>query len=351
MPETLIILTPGFPADEADTTCIPPQQVFVKALKDNYPKLRIIILSFQYPFQEKEYLWHGIKVIAFGGQGKGGANRMVTWFKVWQCLRAIKERHKPIGILSFWLGEVAFVGSLFAKWNKLKHYSWLLGQDAKAGNKYARRIKPQSPGLIAISDFIVTQYQQNYGIKPGQVIPVGVSPQPFKNVGDARDIGLLAAGSLIPLKRYHLFVELVKELKKDHPNIRAVLCGAGPEMERLRALVAELELQDNLTIKGELPHQQVLDLMQHAKVFVHPSEYEGFSTVCLEALDAGAGVVSFIKAMNADIPNWHIANTPEEMHRIVGELLNDDTRKYQPAVPYSVNESAKTMMALFNYSE
>ncbi|RWY55702.1 glycosyltransferase family 4 protein [Mucilaginibacter gilvus] len=351
MPETLIILTPGFPADEMDTTCIPPQQVFVKALKDNYPKLRIIILSFQYPFQEKEYLWHGIKVIAFGGQGKGGLARMATWFKAWQCLRAIKERHKPIGILSFWLGEVAFVGSLFAKWNKLKHYSWLLGQDAKAGNKYARRIKPQSVNLIAISEFIVNQYQQNYGVKPGHVIPVGVSSQPFKDVGNMRDIDLLAAGSLIPLKRYHLFVELVKELKKDHPNIRAVLCGAGPEMERLSAMLAESELEDNLILKGELPHQQVLELMQQAKVFIHPSEYEGFSTVCLEALAACATVVSFIKAMDENLPNWHIANTTEEMNRIAGELLNDDTRKYEPTLPYSVNNTAKAMMALFNYSE
>lgn len=351
MPDTLIILTPGFPTDETDTTCIPPQQVFVRALKENYPNLQIIVLSFQYPFEEKQYLWHGIKVIAFGGQGKGGTRRMLTWFKVWQCLRAIKERHNCLGILSFWLGEVAFVGSIFSKWNKLKHYSWLLGQDAKAGNKYARWIKPRSTELIAISDFIENQYQQNYWIKPGHVIPVGVSPQPFKEIGNAREIDLLAAGSLIPLKRYHLFVELVKDLKKKHPNIRAVLCGTGPEMERLRDLTAELELEDNLTFKGELPHQQVLDLMQQAKVFVHPSEYEGFSTVCLEALDAGAAVVSYIKAMHADVLNWHIAKTSEEMHGIVRELLNDPAREYQSLLPYSVNNSAKAMMTLFDYSD
>jgi glycosyltransferase involved in cell wall biosynthesis len=348
MPETLIILTPGFPADEKDTTCIPPQQVFVRALKENYPKLQIIVLSFQYPFAEKEYLWHGVKVIAFGGKGKGGAYRMLTWFKVWQCLRAIKERHNCIGVLSFWLGEVAFVGSVFAKRNKLKHYSWLLGQDAKAGNKYARRIKPRSTELIAISDFIADRYHQNYRIKPGQVIPVGVSAQLFKGAGETRDIDLLAAGSLIPLKRYHLFVELVKDLKEEHPYIRAVLCGAGPEMKRLQALVTKLNLQDNLILKGELPHQQVLDLMQHAKVFVHPSEYEGFSTVCLEALDAGAAVVSFIKAMNAEVPNWHITKTSEEMHRVVKELLIDPAREYKSLIPYSVNNSAKAMMALFS---
>ena len=46
---TLIILSPGFAANEEDTTCLPPQQVFVKALNRNFPSLQIIILAFQYP--------------------------------------------------------------------------------------------------------------------------------------------------------------------------------------------------------------------------------------------------------------------------------------------------------------
>ena len=49
-PKTLVILSPGFPKDEADTTCLPAHQVFIKSLNKNFPSLKIIILSFQYPF-------------------------------------------------------------------------------------------------------------------------------------------------------------------------------------------------------------------------------------------------------------------------------------------------------------
>ena len=35
--KTLIILSPGFAKDEADTTCLPAQQVFIKALNKNFP--------------------------------------------------------------------------------------------------------------------------------------------------------------------------------------------------------------------------------------------------------------------------------------------------------------------------
>lgn len=58
--KALLILSPGFPESEADTTCLPPQQVFVRALKAEYPELHIIVLSFQYPFFAAEYDWHGM---------------------------------------------------------------------------------------------------------------------------------------------------------------------------------------------------------------------------------------------------------------------------------------------------
>ena len=75
-PETIVILSPGFPRNEADSTCMPPQQLFVKALKEICPGLNIIVLAFQYPFFAGEYQWNGVKVISLGGKNKGG---FFTW--------------------------------------------------------------------------------------------------------------------------------------------------------------------------------------------------------------------------------------------------------------------------------
>ena len=52
--KTFVILTPGFAKDEADSTCIPTQQNFVRALKELYPQLNIIILAFDYPYIQKK---------------------------------------------------------------------------------------------------------------------------------------------------------------------------------------------------------------------------------------------------------------------------------------------------------
>jgi glycosyltransferase involved in cell wall biosynthesis len=351
MPETLVILTPGFPANEADTACLPPQQVFIRALKSACPHLQIIILSFQYPFETKEYEWEGVKIIAFGGKGKGGLYRRFIWIRVWRRLNTLNRAHNVIGLLSFWLGETAFVASRFARKRNLIHRSWLLGQDARAGNNYVARIKPDAGELIAISDFVTHQYKKNYAVAPAHVIPIGVYPSSFDTDDDKRDIDILGAGSLIPLKQYHVFVEVINELKKTQPGIKATICGDGPEMGKLKRMIAEFGLEENIVLKGELPHQEVIKLMQRSAILLHPSNYEGFSTVCLEALAAGASVISFIKPMDAGMPKWFIANDKQEMLNAALTILGKARPDHSAVLPYPVAVNARAIMKLFNYKE
>ena len=99
-PNALIILTPGFPENEADSTCIPPQQIFVKALKENNPQLKIIVLTFIYPFFSARYQWHGIDVISFGGKNKGKVYRKLMGMRVWAELKKLNQQHQVVGMLS-----------------------------------------------------------------------------------------------------------------------------------------------------------------------------------------------------------------------------------------------------------
>lgn len=351
LPKAIIILTPGFPADEKDSTCLPPQQLFVKALQQMNPKLKVIVLTFQYPFFASRYLWNGIEVIAFGGKGRGKIYRQVLWLKVVQCLHKLNKQYEITGLLSFWLDECALIGSRFSKLKGIKHLCWILGQDAKEGNKYAERIKPQSDELIALSDFVVEEYSKNYGIKPAHTIPVGIDTTLFGESIKERDIDILGVGSLIPLKQFDIFVKVASFLKQSRPNIKAVICGNGPEHERLLAIIKTLGVEKNITLAGELPYHEVLALMQRAKLLLHASAYEGFGAVCLEALYAGANVVSFVKPMDEPISNWHIAINEDDMQQKVEAILDDPQPNHNPVLLYPIADNAKAMMELFNYSE
>ncbi|MFI5151908.1 MAG: glycosyltransferase [Chitinophagales bacterium] len=348
---TLIILTPGFPGNEADSTCLPSQQLFVRSLNKLYPALQIIILSFEYPFRRETYLWHKNMVISMNGWKKGRMNKLLTYFLAWQKLSKLKKRYPIIGLLSFWCTGCALLGKYFARFHGLPHYAWILGQDAKKENHFVRWIKPEAGELIALSDFLANEFFRNHSVKPAHIIPNGIEPSMFSDTSSEKDIDLLAVGSLIPLKQHPLFIAIVYHLSKQMPDLSAVICGKGPEKEKLLTLIEELNLQDNIQLKGELPHEEVLRLMQRTRVLLHPSNYEGYSTVCLEALYAGAEVVSFCNPKVDWIRNWYIVKDVQEMIKITEELLLEENKNGTAVLLYTLDDQAKAVMQLYNYGE
>src|SRR6185295_12039608 len=195
---------------------------------------------------------------------------------------------KIAGLLSFWYNECAFIGKKFAAKYGINHYCWILGQDARKGNQYPKLLSPWANELVALSDFIQDEFERNHGIRPRFVIPPGIDETLFGSIPKEKDIDLLGVGSLIPLKQYDIFIEVVAELKRQVPGMKALLVGKGPEKEKLQSLISKFKLESGVTMTGEFPYNEVLKLMQRAKVFLHPSSYEGFGCVCLEALGAGA---------------------------------------------------------------
>src|SRR5689334_17291676 len=205
--KTLVILTPGFPESEADTTCLPMQQQFVRALKKLYPGFEIVVLTFQYPYHKNEYKWFGIRVIPFAGRNKGGLPKVLLRNKINSTLKDLYHKTRIVGLFSFWYNECAFVGKKFADKYDLKHYCWILGQDAREANKYPKLLPPRSDELIALSDFVQHEFKRNHGITPGCVIPPGIDETLFGKTPAQKDIDVLGVGSLIPLKQYDIFLE------------------------------------------------------------------------------------------------------------------------------------------------
>ena len=119
----------------------------------------------------------------------------------------------------------------------------------------------------------------------------------------------------------------------------------------MRKMINEKNVSSNLELTGELPHMEVLNLMQRSKVFLHTSAFEGFGVVCIEALHAGCHVISFTRPMHQTITNWHVVKNKEEMIKKTLELLTDSKTNYKPVTPYLIEDTARAMMQLFNYIE
>ena len=180
-----------------------------------------------------------------------------------------------------------------------------------------------------------------------KVIKVGIDASLFAEAPKKREIDILGAGSLIPLKQYGVFIETISSIKEFIPGIRAVICGKGPELEKLQETVISSNLNENIVFAGELPHNEVLRLMQLAKVFLHPSAYEGFGAVLSEALYAGAHVVSFCKPMSKMARHHYVVRTREEMDAKVLAILKNKRLEHDPVLMCPIQQVAKNMISLF----
>ncbi len=345
--KTLIILSPGFPENEKDTTCLPAQQSFVRSLNKHFPRLKIIVLAFEYPFKKSTYHWNANEVISFSGRNKGHFFRLRLWQMVWRKLKMIDKEENIIGLLSLWCTETALIGKWFAKKNKLRHYCWILGQDARKGNKMIKYIRPDSHQLIALSDSLSIEFFLNYKIHPEHIIPNGIDTSLFFQNITEKDIDVCASGSLIFLKRYDIFIEVIKEMTRNFPTLKVILCGGGEEEDNLNTLIKKSNLENNITLTGEISHAEVMKIMQRSKLFLHTSSYEGFSSACLEALCAGGHVISFCEPMKRKINHWHIVETKKEMIGKAVQLLNNNETEFTSVAPFLIDDTAKAMMNLF----
>jgi glycosyltransferase involved in cell wall biosynthesis len=350
LPKTLVILTPAFPSEE-DNTWMPSQAGFVRTLKTEYPQLAIVILAFHFPLKVgKEYIWEGNRVLAFRGGMKGSLWSLMRWQRVWKELRELRKNHDILGLFSFFCSESAFVGHYFARRYKLRHFIWVLGQDARKDNTQVRRIKPAENELVAISDFLVREFSSSHGIRPKQVIPIGVDPANF-TAELPRAIDIMGAGSLSAIKQYDVFIWVVREICRQVPGIKAMICGHGTEHEALQQQIDEYGLQENIMLTGGKTQPELWQLMQQSKILLHPSSYEGFGMVCAEALAAGAHVISFCRPLDADIEHWHIVENKEEMAEKALELLMSEYTEHSRVIPHKIADTARAIMHLYRYDE
>lgn len=343
----ILFLTPGFPADEHDFNCIPPLQEFLLKFRSVYPASKISVISFQYPYQNKQYIWNEIKVNPLGGKNKI-YKKIFLWYSAIRRAKEINRLNKVDVIHSLWLGECAIIGNIMSKKFDCKHICTLMGQDVKPQNRYLKRLKDKKIKIIALSKNQADQFLKLTNRKVDETIHWGIDDQPASII--ERDIDLLAVGSLIPLKNYSLFVRLVCEIVKINPDIKCKLAGAGPELSILKAMAIEEGIEKNIEFTGLLNRTEIFKLMQRSKILIHPSKFEGFGYVFAEALANGMYIVSFNTGCALDHPKWLIANDNMDFIKIAASLFGSKL-DFNAVNPFPLHETVSRYAFLYGINE
>lgn len=104
---------------------------------------------------------------------------------------------------------------------------------------------------------------------------------------------VLFIGQLVPRKGFDLLARAIPAVVAAIPAVRFIFVSHNRAGEaELRRIVAEAGVADRLELRGRVSEAEKLELLGRAAVVVVPSRYEGFGIPLIEALLAGAPVVT-----------------------------------------------------------
>jgi len=158
-----------------------------------------------------------------------------------------------------------------------------------------------SKNSISVSNHTAERMKKEGYKKEVQIIPNGITLTDIASVKPyATSSDVIFIGRFIPEKHPELVVEVVRILVREYPELSCVMIGDGPMMPQIKNMIQEYGLGHTISLTGFLTdYQEVIRRMKDSRVFVLPSEREGFGIACIEAMACGLPIVTIRHPMNA----------------------------------------------------
>jgi glycosyltransferase involved in cell wall biosynthesis len=197
---------------------------------------------------------------------------------------------------------------------------------AQLGRTLEFRVAPplyRRTPIVTLSESSKRELVERLHFSPNRVsvVPVGVDAR-FTPGGSrsARPL-VVAVGRLVPVKRFHLLMESLAEIKARFPDLEAVIVGEGYERANLETLRHELGAEDWISLPGYVSDGELLDLYRRAWLVASASAHEGWGMTITEAAACGTPAVA-----------TRIPGHEDAVRDGVSGLLANDTREFTAAL-------------------
>jgi glycosyltransferase involved in cell wall biosynthesis len=160
--------------------------------------------------------------------------------------------------------------------------------------------------MVALEGEFQNPIVKELGLNPAKtsVIPVGIDIQLIRENIRAKgitrkELGLqendfiyLSVNRLDASKGYDYLLKAFALVKKQLPAAKMVIVGGGPEEEKLKALISELDIKDSIIMVKNVPEDTIYAYYNNADAYVSPTLQDDFMMSILEGMSCGLPVVS-----------------------------------------------------------
>lgn len=138
------------------------------------------------------------------------------------------------------------------------------------------------------TQFLRDLYEGMYGPTNGYVISNGVNasfkPCPVPKPREYQDKFVIVATGRYSKEKNQEVLLKAANLSRHRERLQVILAGSGPKEKRLRALGKKLPVEPRF---GFFPHEQMVELLNYADLYVHSAAMEAEGISCLEAISCG----------------------------------------------------------------
>lgn len=183
------------------------------------------------------------------------------------------------------------------------------------------KIVEQTDLIFSISKSTTNSLVENYGATDVITAPLGIDLTFINGVrpsSEKFDIAYL--GRLATIKHVEDIIEALLILKRKGIEPKTAIIGDGPLREKLEFETKEKNLEHSLKFFGKTDDYAKYSILKSSRIFIMPSEREGFSISTLEAMSCGC------------VPNVAVPKFPE----LFG--VSDYVRDQYDGLFYKVND-------------
>ena len=165
-----------------------------------------------------------------------------------------------------------------------------------------------------------------------------------KSSKETEKVQIVYTGRLIPLKAVDIAISAIALMKK-RESVKFTIVGKGFLKKELEERVKQFGLEKQIEFLGQIPREQVLELLKRADIFLFPSLKEGGTWALMEAMAAGLPCVCM------DTSGMSVIADDNSAIRIEPQKREETAIKMAGALDYLVDNPAKAVELGINARE
>jgi glycosyltransferase involved in cell wall biosynthesis len=193
---------------------------------------------------------------------------------------------------------------LYSTWHEVwgkKYWIEYLGKFGYIGFQVEKLAARLPTRIITGSQHTADLLEKHLNVHGSAIIANGINLSTFSKLKPRKDsIDIIYVGRIMDFKNIDLIIESLADFKKHGRKLSCLIIGKGPNKKKLQTLAKQIGVETQITWMDFIEDvNDVYAYMKTAKVFVLPSQREGFGLVAVEANANGTPVLTANYPTNA----------------------------------------------------